>query len=451
VTRKYGATKLGRSRLVLEKRKRALTSDGGYRSRLPEDTLREYADLIGRSGIVEELEQGYRDPSDLVHVYIARFRVALGNSQRGVWKGLRAPCVGKGMTDVQARASALGEALERYSGLFRGDENRIKASYQQLIDKAIHPNACMNFSARQYREREEWNQREAEYNWVPEPFDEEREVEWTPVWSLTEERFKYLATASCYFGYPFSAEHDFCRPDSNGNAAGASLEEAILQGFLELVERDSVALWWYNRIGRPYVELASFGEPYFQALAELYRILGRSMHVLDISADFPISVFAAVSSSRKDEQDLLLGFGAHLKPRVAIARALTEMNQALAVAIAGEMPRFFVGEPFEDAFLAPEPAARPKTRGDYVFPESADLGESVSACVKLARKRNLETLVLDQTRVDARMRSVKVVVPGMRPWWARFGPGRLYDVPVKIGWRAEALREDQLNPCHLTV
>lgn len=443
--------KIARSPILLEKREKTFTADGGYRSCFPEDTLREYAHLIGRSGIVAELERTYSDPCGLVHIYVARFRAALGNSQRGVWKGLRAACVGKGMTHQQARASALGEAVERYSGIFRGDEERIKGSYLELIENAIHPNVCMNFSARQYREREDWNRSEAEYNWVPEPFDEEREIEWTPVWSLTEERFKYVATAACYFGYPFSAAHDFCRPDSNGNAAGANLEEAILQGFLEVVERDSVALWWYNRARRPRVDLASFSEPYFQALEELYRVLGREMHVLDISGDFPIPAFAAVSHGGKDRRDLLLGFGAHLEPRIAIARALTEMNQFLGEAMAGGMPRFFWGNLSEDAFLTPNPLAAVKTRADYAHPNGKDLQEDLRTCVELARKRGLETLVLDQTRRDATMRAVKVIVPGMRSWWARFGPGRLYDVPVEIGWQAAPLCEGQLNSCHLTV
>lgn len=439
------------SRIILDEREKSFTAHGMCRSLLPEDTLREYAHLIGRSGIVEELKCAYRDPCDLVHVYVARLRADLRGSQRCVWKGLRAPCVGKGMTEAQARASALGEAVERYSATFRGDEVRIKASYRELRSKAIHPNACMNFSACQYREREEWNHRENEFNWVPQPFDEERDTEWTPVWSLTEERFKYTATAFCYFGYPFSAEHDFCRPDSNGNAAGTTLEEAILQGFLEVVERDSVALWWYNRARRPRVELESFGEPYFEALGELYRILGREMHVLDISADFSIPAFAAVSSGRRDERDLLLGFGAHLDPRIAIARALTEMNQYLGGVIAGETPPFFVGEMFEHAFLEPEVSAAVKTRGDYSPCHGEDLRADLRSCVELAWKRGLETLVLDQTRADSRMRAVKVILPGMRPWWARFAPGRLYDVPAEMGWQASSLSEEQLNPCHLAV
>ena len=435
----------------LRKREKTFTADGGYRSRLPEDTLQHYAHLIGRSGIVEELECAFRDPCDLVHVYVARLRADLRGSKHSVWKGLRAPCVGKGMTEAQARASALGEAVERYSSIFRGDETRIKATYRELSSDAIHPNAYMNFSACQYREREQWNQREIEFNWVPQPFDEERETEWTPVWSLTEERFKYIATASCYFGYPFSVEHDFCRPDSNGNAAGINLEEAVVQGFLEIVERDSVALWWYNSARRPRVELSSFGEPYFEALGELYRILGREMHLLDITADFSIPAFAAVSSGGGDEGNLLLGFGAHLDPRIAIARALTEMNQSLAGAIAGETPPLFVGDMLEYAFLAPEGSAAVKTREDYSPCHGEDLREDLRSCVELARERGLETLVLDQTRAEAGMRAVKVIVPGMRPWWARFASGRLYDVPVEIGWQSARLSEEQLNSCHLAV
>ena len=42
----------------------------------------------------------------------------------------------------------------------------------------------------------------------------------------------------------------YCRADTNGHASGNTLEEAILQGFLELVERDALAIWWYNQTNR---------------------------------------------------------------------------------------------------------------------------------------------------------------------------------------------------------
>ena len=39
-------------------------------------------------------------------------------------------------------------------------------------------------------------------------------------------------------------------------------------------------------------------------------------------------------------------------------------------------------------------------------------------------------LVLNQTRPDIGLPVVKVIIPGLRHFWSRFGAGRLYDVPV---------------------
>jgi ribosomal protein S12 methylthiotransferase accessory factor len=37
-------------------------------------------------------------------------------------------------------------------------------------------------------------------------------------------------------------------------------------------------------------------------------------------------------------------------------------------------------------------------------------------------------------------------VPGLRHFWARFAPGRLYDIPVQMGWMEKPLPEEELNP-----
>jgi len=58
----------------------------------------------------------------------------------------------------------------------------------------------------------------------------------------------------------------------------------------------------------------------------------------------------------------------------------------------------------------------------------------------------MEVLVLDQTRPDVKMPVVKVIVPGLRHFRARFAPGRLYDVPVQMGWEERSLAEEELNP-----
>jgi oxazoline/thiazoline synthase len=77
-----------------------------------------------------------------------------------------------------------------------------------------------------------------------------------------------------------------------------------------------------------------------------------------------------------------------------------------------------------------------------------DRREQVLACVKLVKRFGLDFLVLDQTRPDIEVPVVRVIVPGLRHFYRRFAPGRLYDVPLTLGLRKRPLRETALNPLH---
>src|SRR5262249_19344884 len=185
-------------------------------------------------------------------------------------------------------------------------------------------------SESQYRERDARKAAGSGFGFIPVPFDPGAEIEWSPLWSLTRQEVRYLPTAFCYYDYPQPDERTYCVACSNGNAAGNTLEEAVLQGFLELVERDAVALWWYNRVRRPGVDLDSFTEPYLGRLAAFLRAHGRDFWALDLTADLGIPVFASVSRRTDGPlEQIMFGFGAHLEARVALLRAVTEMNQML--------------------------------------------------------------------------------------------------------------------------
>jgi oxazoline/thiazoline synthase len=431
--------------VALRSRLKRFTTDGGHRPQDPEtvyESLRYHVSAL--TGVVHTLDRIDGVDSHLVHVYRAGHNFSLDPRGTITPEQLMASSRGKGMSALQARTSALCEALERYSGVFRGNERRQHVQFGALGDAAIHPNACLNFSQAQYEHRRPWSGDPRD--WVPEPFDESREVDWSPVWSLTESRFKYLPTACCYYGYPLCAGHEFARADSNGCAAGITLEDAILQGFLEVVERDSMAIWWMNRLRRPAFDLSSFPEQRFGALQEYYNRLGRGLWVLDITADFGIPAAVAVSIVQGEKQpDLLLGAGAHFDPMLAVARALTELNQALPSALAKRNRVADKSSPVE-TFLYPDADTPGKRYGDFPILASHDLRDDVETCVRLARKRGLEVLVLDQTRLDVGLPVVRVVVPGMRHFWPRKGPGRLYEVPVKMGWLTDPIPERDLNP-----
>jgi bacteriocin biosynthesis cyclodehydratase domain-containing protein len=367
---------------------------------------------------------------------------------------------GKGKSVDQARTSALAESLERYCGVFDGTEPRIRASFADLGTAAVHPNTCMGYSERQYAARKSHNNTGQKARWVPEPFREDVEIEWTPLWSLSADEPRYLPTSFCYYGYG-SPDPLFARADSNGCAAGSVLEDAVLQGLLELIERDAVALWWYNRLRRRAVDLENIDDAYVSKIIRHYGDLRRELWALDITSDFGVPTFAALSRRvDKEQEDIIYGFGAHLDPSVALARALTELNQSLEAVPTTTGPdssRTYRGS--QDAvrwwrtvkkadtdYLMPDLEAPPCRLHDFKSLATDDLQQDILVCKALAETRGIEILVLDQTRPDVRFPVVRVVAPGLRHFWARFGPGRLYDVPLREGWLPRSRDEREMNP-----
>lgn len=447
-------------------RPKVFTGDGGHRSTTPEEMLETYRPQLSPvTGVVTTLVPAQNTPDGL-RVYIAGQNLARQvGDLRQLRTGLRSVSCGKGRTDVQARASAMGEAMERYSGVHQGDEARRTASYDELGDAAVHPATTLLFSEQQYAERDRWNARRSMFNTVPERFREDEPIEWSPAWSLTEQRTRWLPTMNLYYGYRHRSPF-FAMGDSNGSAAGTSFEDAALQGFLELVERDAVALWWYNRATRPAVDLDAFGDPYIDRMREVYAGLHREIWALDLTSDLGIPVVGAFSRrTDKPAEDVLIAFGAHLDPHIALTRALTEMNQFLAP-VAGHGPEGTVtyagADPEQKAwwstatvanqpYLLPDRTATAAGPGRWPVLAGDDLAEDLALAQRLVEERGMEMLVLDHTRPDVGLSVAKVIVPGMRHFWARFAPGRLYDVPVRLGWLDAPTAEADLNPTAIFI
>lgn len=455
----------------LRSRPKAAFGGGGHRALGAQQMLDRYRHLVGPvTGVVKEVRRDTRGPAFL-NCFTAGRNLALGGSSLTELRaGLRGISGGKGVSALDAEVSALCEALERYSGTLQGDEPRIRDSARALGEEAVTPRSCLLFDPRQYADRHRWNARNGALQQIPEPFDDTAPVDWTPVWSLTEKRHKLLPTALLYFdpgsddAVEPAAGRQFVRADSNGSAAGSSLEDAVLQGFLELVERDAVALWWYNRSVLPGVDIQAFGDRWALELLDAYRGLRREVWALDLTSDLGIPVFAALSRrTDKPAQDIMFGFGAHFDPHIALRRALTEMNQLMpAVVGAGTAGGYAVDDPepvrwwqratvANQPYLCPDPHKRPAGPATYPCSRTTDLRDDLATAEELVRSRGLDLLVLDQTRPDVGIPVVKVLIPGLRHFWARFAPGRLFDVPVLLERTARPTAYVDLNPIPLFV
>ncbi|NBB82134.1 MAG: TOMM precursor leader peptide-binding protein [Alphaproteobacteria bacterium] len=369
---------------------------------------------------------------------------------------------GKGGTRAAAEASALGEAVERYSSVWRGEEAVRRARFVDLADAAPDPAGYLTWSAAQYADRAAWNaaQGGSRFHVVPNPFDPEAKIDWSPAWSLTRSETRWLPSSYCYFGHPESETHFFSAGESNGCAAGTTRAEAFVHGFAELVERDAVAIWWYNRLRRPGVDIASFGLKDWRRLEGYYAALGRSIWALDLTHDLGIPAFAALSARTDgDRPEVIYGFAAGLDPRAALSAAIGELNQFLpAVSRRDAEGNTLYGWPEPEAIawwqgerLADHPyllpADAPPTRlADRPSLATDDHADDVAVCVDRAAAVGLEVLALDLTRPDIGFPVVRVIAPGLRHFWRRLGPGRLYDVPMALGWQPAPTPEADLNP-----
>ena len=448
--------------LRLESSPKSVSNSGGTRTVAPEVTLAKYRHLVSPiSGVVTWLRRTTDETDSWLHVYWAGSNLGMrSRSLSSLRRSLRSKSAGKGSTREQSEVSALCEAVERYSGAFHGDEIRVRKRFTAGGDDAIHPNDVQLFSDHQLDNASSINAKGHPYNVVPPRLDPDAAIDWTPVWSLTQKRHRHLPTSMLYSMAPEQRGPSDLIADSNGCAAGNTLEEAILQGFYELAERDAFAIWWYNRLRVPAVDLSSFDDAYLASATDQYARYERDVWMLDVTSDIGIPAFVALSR-RPDAptEDIIYGAGAHADPRIAALRAICELNQCLTWL---PRPGSGDGRPMIDdplalwwwktarladcGWLMPKADAPLRTASSYPVIESADTRDDVEYCRSLVEGRGLEFLVLDQTRPDIGMPVARVIVPGMRHFWARFAPGRLYDVPVSTGRRERPLAEADLNP-----
>ena len=247
---------------------KVVMTSGGYRSVSSAGTVARFRKHVSPlTGVVSRLERIQADlPMNTNYLATHNFAAPAG-SVNELRAGLNGGSFGKGSTAEQGEASALMEAIERYSGIFQGDEIRVKRRFADFAPgDAILPNDVLLFSDTQYRLQpgaDVRSRRNADAGAIRS--DGRDRV----VAGLVAARraLQISADQPVVFLLPGGPRRRI-HADSNGCAAGNTVEEAIVQGFLELVERDSYAIWWYNRLKRAEVDLGEFDDSYIRDLRD---------------------------------------------------------------------------------------------------------------------------------------------------------------------------------------
>ena len=343
---------------------------------------------------------------------------------------------GSGDSPALARRAAVNEAVERYSIVAQGDEPIATAALDQVAPIAILPQSLHPFSDRQYVEREAINAIPRSFPWVPPRYDG-RTAPWAIAWSMTANQPRLLPFSFAYWTRQFP----WCRADSIGCAAGASLAAALDSAVLELIERDAIAIWWANKITPPTVAPHLYwNDPLLRRPLDALAGIRRTVHVFDLTTDLRIPVAGAISWNRRGRLPDF-GFGAHPSSAIAIRRAVRELTQT-SLGNHAIRRRSTPSDAFQhwrntvqagqESHLAP---------GPEVSPEDAP-GSALEALVHAG----FDVTALNLTRPETRIPVVRAAVPGLCHPWLRLGAARLSHVPLRLGWLARARREEEWNP-----
>lgn len=132
---------------------------------------------------------------------------------------------------------------------------------------------------------------------------------------------------------------------SNGLASGGTLEDAILSGLYEILERDAWTLnqWLMDLHGlfpkrTPLIDLP----PRVETMVRRIEAAKLHLHLFDITNNYSVPVFRAILLDLSGNvAGTFAGFGCHLNAEIAAIRAITEAAQGRCCYISGARDDMF--------------------------------------------------------------------------------------------------------------
>jgi ribosomal protein S12 methylthiotransferase accessory factor len=219
---------------------------------------------------------------------------------------------GSGPSLRDARAAAIGEAVERYSAGIVDPGACVVATARELGADAVDPSRFALFSARQY----------ASAGFRYRRFDRDTRLAWIEGVSLPGGARAWLPAQLVHLA-GHEDEQPLCRTTSSGLACHETAEGATVAALLELLERDAFMITWKARISWPLLDwrddeqLVSFEETFL-------RPTGLHWSAVDLSAFWDVPIVAAVI---RGGSTLGVGAAAATTVRHAVMKALDEATR----------------------------------------------------------------------------------------------------------------------------
>ena len=330
---------------------------------------------------------------------------------------------GKGISSEHAKASAMMEGFERYSAE-KQCENLVTGTVSEISSKG--------------------NTIDVESLNLPKDFKKENielfNLEWNICHDLISGDDYYVPSNAIY--HPYVLEDNSCqslfKSNTNGLASGNSLEEAILHGMFEVIERDAWSIFELTHKNYKQIDLDCIESETVNDAISKFSENDIKIKLMDFTADVNIPTIAASADDTllKDAGLLTLGIGTHLDPEVAVLRALTEVAQSRATQIHGARE-----DTVRADFARTAGYERMKRINKYYFQEEDEkirlsdienrstdsITKDIDIVLDELKSNEIEhVLYYDLTRPELNVNVVRVIIPTME----------LYSIdPSRAGYR----------------
>ena len=435
----------------------------------PRETVDKLPRLLStRVGLLQRIQVGQRRAQDPATLALG---AASGDLAR-VAGISNSPKAGGGGIDIEtAIAATVGEAVERYCMYWVDRDGLVFGSYAGLEGDAVAPDLLRLYDERQVRSRPERTR--LAY------FDEDTRINWTWAYSLTRARPVLVPASFIYLDYQAGeGEAVVGWNTSTGLAAGATLEEAVLRGVQEVVERDAFAIGWLRRRVGPELEVddAEIGREMRACFRTEHPAV--DLRIYDIALDVPIAcLFGVLRRPLEFGPIVCVASVARNSPRDAVRKCIREIGQGVPY-IRYLRDQLADWEPAADhrdvrtfdhhctlyskrpelidrnlAFCRDRTDARALSELDDAS-TGRPLGD-LQGIVRMLSDIGHEVVVLDITTPDVKdvgLHVVRVLVPGFVPLhgnhnYPYLGVRRLHAVPEKLRWAEAGWDPEQgINP-----
>ena len=305
--------------------------------------------------------------------------------------------MGKGGTPAQSEASAVMELAERFSffSFCKNSENFFVEEYRNLKDPAL---PFESIARSVHDDSDELDRAKEVFSRLP--------LKWTWAYNLSRQEEILIP-----FNW-FYAINEF-----NGPSAGNCVEEAVVQGICELIERHVSSLISLKRLNTPAINTDSVTDSLSLEMIGKYKKAGVDLYITDFSLDAGIpsvGVLAHDPSTFPEKSELVWTAGTTPDPQKALSRALTEVAQLAgdfntsANYVASGLPKY---SHIEEADFVMHPARQidiaqlPDLSNDNIKVEAEN-------CISALSRNDMEVILINTMHQKLGIPAFYAIIPG---------------------------------------